>query len=84
MSNERVAFWTAKVIKLGREGQNCLAKGSTIASVTTENGSGGETKGKDVRDIFEGHATESGYSSRCWGRLLSAVLIGDSIEMYGF
>ena len=48
------------------------------------NGSGGETKGKDVRDIFEGHATEGGYSRRCWGLLLSAVLIGDSIEMYGF
>jgi hypothetical protein len=44
----------------------------------------GETKGKDVRDIFKGHATEGGYSSRCWGRLLSVVLIGDCIEMYGF
>jgi hypothetical protein len=51
---------------------------------TTENGSRGETREKDVRYIFEGHATEGGYSTRCWSRLLSAVLIGDSIEMYGF
>jgi hypothetical protein len=55
-----------------------------LASVHHGNGSSGETKRKDVRDIFEGHVTEGGYSSRCWSRLLSAVLIGDSIEMYGF
>jgi hypothetical protein len=44
----------------------------------------GQEKGKDIRDIFEGHATEGGHSSRCWGRLLGVVLIGDYIEMDGF
>ena len=59
-----------------------LAK-ATMASVNRRLDQGQEN-GKDIRDIFEGHATEGGHSSRCWDRLLGVVLIGDYIEMDGF
>jgi len=42
------------------------------------------TKGKDIRDVFEGHTTEGGRSNRGRGGLFGAVFIIDNVEMDRF